>query len=131
VSVKDRWVGPHEVLNGLITFQRYVPGNPSSLPSTEGGFTTLTASMVALGEKLGMDPRIDQPLCYRLDWKSFFLGAVDLSNTIDDMKGCYAWTAYDMYGREPYVDQAWNTCGVLVRFPLQGVYRFERCDSHI
>jgi hypothetical protein len=40
VSVKDRGVGTHEqVLNVPITYRRYGPGKPSSLPSIEGGFT--------------------------------------------------------------------------------------------
>jgi hypothetical protein len=62
----------------------YGPSKPSSLISTDGGFTP-TASMAGLGEKLGMDPLIDQP---------FALGAVALSIAVDDfMKGCYTWTA--------------------------------------
>jgi hypothetical protein len=57
MSVKDRWVDPREqVLNVPITCQRYGSGKPTSLPLTEGGFTP-TASMVVLGEKLGMNCR--------------------------------------------------------------------------
>jgi hypothetical protein len=41
--------------------------------------------MAGLGEKLGMDPLIDQP---------FASGAVALSIAVDDfVKGCYTWTA--------------------------------------
>jgi hypothetical protein len=50
---------------------------------------------------------------------SFFSRA--MSNSIDDfMKGCYTWTAWDMYGRGSYVDWAWKACGVLVEFPPAG-----------
>jgi hypothetical protein len=67
----------------------YGPSKPSSLPSTEGGFT-LIASMVALGEKLGTDQRIDQPACYGLCREPFFSGAVALSIVVDDfVKGCH------------------------------------------
>jgi hypothetical protein len=89
--IKDRWVDPYEqVLNVLIVCQRYGPGKPSSLPSTEGGFTP-TASMAILREKLGMDPRIGQPACCGLCQELFFSGAVALSIIVDDfMKGFYA-----------------------------------------
>jgi hypothetical protein len=67
----------------------YGPRKPSSLISTEGDFT-LTASMAGLGEKLGTDSRISQPLCCGLCWELFFSGAVALSIAIDDVtKGCY------------------------------------------
>jgi hypothetical protein len=36
------------------------------------------------------------------------------------VKGCYTWTTWDMYGREPYADWAWKACGVLVRFSPVG-----------
>jgi hypothetical protein len=93
VSVKDRWADPREqVLYVPITCQRYGPDKPNSLPSTEGGFTP-TASMAVLGEKLGTDSQIGQPVCYVLCWEPFFLGAVTLSIAVDDFaKGCYALT---------------------------------------
>jgi hypothetical protein len=47
------------------------------------GFTP-TTSMVVVGEKLGMDPWIGQPTCRGLGREPFFLGAVALSNVIDD-----------------------------------------------
>jgi hypothetical protein len=74
--VKDRWVGPCEqVLN--VQKVGFIP----------------TASMVVLGEKLGMDPWISQLSCCGLGWKPFFLGAVALVNSVDDyIKGCYALT---------------------------------------
>jgi hypothetical protein len=31
--------------------------------------------MAIMGEKLGGDPQIGQPACYRLGWESFFSGA--------------------------------------------------------
>jgi hypothetical protein len=56
------------------------------------GFTP-TASMVVLGEKLGMNPRIDQPSCCGLGQEPFFSGAVALLNSVDDYaKGCYELT---------------------------------------
>jgi hypothetical protein len=52
-----------------------------------------TVSMVVLGEKLGMNPRIGQPSCCGLDREPFFAVAVALLNSVDDyMKGCYAFT---------------------------------------
>jgi hypothetical protein len=56
------------------------------------GFTP-TASMVVLGEKLGMNPRIDQLSCCGLGQEPFFSGAVALLNSVDDyVKGCYELT---------------------------------------
>jgi hypothetical protein len=56
------------------------------------GFTP-TASIVVLGEKLGMNPRIDQPSCCGLGQEPFFSGAVALLNSVDDYaKGCYELT---------------------------------------
>jgi hypothetical protein len=50
-----------------------------------------TASMVALGEKWGMDTWIGQLACCGLGRVPFFSGAVALSNAVDDFaKGCYA-----------------------------------------
>jgi hypothetical protein len=81
MSVKDQWVGPCEqVLNALII-----------------------ASMAILGEKLGMDPWIDQPACCGLCQEPFFSGAVVLLDSVDDYaKGCYALTMFDTYGLGPY-----------------------------
>jgi hypothetical protein len=126
VSMKDRWVRPHEqVLNVPIACRRYVLDKTSSLPSTEGGFTP-TASMAVLGEKLGTNPRIGQPTCCGLCRELFFLRAVTLFNDVDDIvKGCCALTVWDMYGLRPYANWVWDTCGVLVRFPLQSVHRSE------
>jgi hypothetical protein len=85
-----------------------------------------TTSLVDSGEKLGMDPRIDQPACCGLCREPFFSGAVVLLNSIDDyVKVCYALIAWDTYDLGPYMDWAWDVYGVLVRFPLQGVHRFE------
>jgi hypothetical protein len=51
-----------------------------------------TASMIVLGEKLGMDSRIDQPSCCGLGQNSFFSGAVTLLSSVDDYaKGCDAF----------------------------------------
>jgi hypothetical protein len=52
-----------------------------------------TSSMVVLGEKLGTDPRIGQPMCCGLCREPFFSGALALLNSIDDYtKGYYALT---------------------------------------
>jgi hypothetical protein len=72
-------------------------------------------SLAIVGEKLGTDPRIERPSCCGLCREPFFSGAVDLFKSVDDcMKGCYMWTAWDTYGRGPYVDWAWKACVVLV-----------------
>jgi hypothetical protein len=45
-----------------------------------------------MGEKLGMDPQIGQPVCCELCQEPFFSGAVDLFKFVDDyMKGYYMW----------------------------------------
>jgi hypothetical protein len=49
--------------------------------------------MAVLGEKLGTDPRIDQPTWCGLCREPFFSGAVALPIAVDDFaKGCYALT---------------------------------------
>jgi hypothetical protein len=79
-----------------------------------------------MGEKLGMNPWTGQPSCWGLGHEPFFSGAVDLFKYVDDYaKGCYALTAWDTYDMEPYVDWAWDVCGMLVKFPLLGVHQFE------
>jgi hypothetical protein len=71
----------------------YGPSKPSSLTSTEGGFTP-TTSMVGLGKKLDTYPRISQSACYGLGREPFFSGAVALSIATDDfVKSCYTRTA--------------------------------------
>jgi hypothetical protein len=89
MSVKYQWVGPREqVLNIPIACWCYGAGKTSSLTSTESGFT-LTGSMTASGEKLGMDAQIGQSSCNGLCLKPFFSGAVALSIAVDDFaKGC-------------------------------------------
>jgi hypothetical protein len=65
------------------------------------------------------------PLSRAKRWsrEHFFSGAVHLSNAINDFtKGCYMQTTWDMYGRGLYADRGWKVCGVLIRFPLQGVH---------
>jgi hypothetical protein len=56
VSVKDRWVGPsRESVEHIDRVLVYGPSKPSSLPSTEGGFTP-TASMVTSGRETRYEP---------------------------------------------------------------------------
>jgi hypothetical protein len=53
------------------------------------GFTP-TASLAGRGEKLGGDPWIGQPVCYELGREPFSLGAVSLSNAVNDfVKACH------------------------------------------
>jgi hypothetical protein len=48
-----------------------------------------TASLVGSEEKLGMDPRIGQLVCYGLCRELFSSGAVALLNSVEDfVKGC-------------------------------------------
>jgi hypothetical protein len=85
-----------------------------------------TASTAVLGEKIGTNLWIGQPSCYGLGREPFFSGAVALLNSIDAyVKGCYALTSWDVYGRKAYADRVWKAYGVLIRFPLHDVYRFE------
>jgi hypothetical protein len=52
-----------------------------------------TALLVGSAEKLGMNLRIGQSVCYGLCQEPFFSGAVALLNSVDDYtKGCYALT---------------------------------------
>jgi hypothetical protein len=114
----DGLVPCKQVLNIPIACHRYGPGKPSSQLSIKAWLFP-TASMVIVGAKLGTDPWINQPLCYELCREPFFSGAVNLFKSVDDyMKGCYMWTAWDTYGRGPYVDREWKACGVLVGFSL-------------
>jgi hypothetical protein len=77
----------------------YGPNKPSSLSSTEGWLKP-TASLVGLGETLGIDPWIGQPVCCGLCRKPFFLGAVGSIQICRWlMKGCYMWTMWDTYLR--------------------------------
>jgi hypothetical protein len=85
-----------------------------------------TALTAVLGLKLGMDPWIGQSSCCRLGREPFFSGAVVLLNSIDDyVKGCYARTTQDTYGRGSYADRVWDMCDVLVRFSLKSFHRFK------
>jgi hypothetical protein len=80
-------------LNVSITCRGYGSSKPSSWLSTEACLF-LTALLVVMGEKLGMDPRTSQPVCYGLDREPFFSGAVNLFKFVDDYaKCCYVLTA--------------------------------------
>jgi hypothetical protein len=55
------------------------------------GFTPI-ASLAAMGEKLSMEPQIDQPSCCGSGREPFFSGVVALSNVVDDYtKGYHVW----------------------------------------
>jgi hypothetical protein len=78
-------------LNILTSYRSHGADKPSTLASTEGGFTP-TASIVALGEDT--DPQIGQPSCCELGREPFLLGLVALSIVVDDFtKCCYALTS--------------------------------------
>jgi hypothetical protein len=50
------------------------------------------ASLVGSGEKLGMDPRIGQPVCYGFCWEPFFsetVGSVQICLRL--VKDCHMW----------------------------------------
>jgi hypothetical protein len=84
VLVKDRWVGPCEqVLNVPIACWCYGPDKPSSCLSTEA-YLFPTASLVVVGEKLGMDLRIRWSSSYGLCREPFFSGVVDMYKSVDD-----------------------------------------------
>jgi hypothetical protein len=98
----------------------YGPSKPSSLSPTVAWLTP-TASLVGLGEKLGTDPRVGQPVCFGLCLEPFFSGVVGSIQICRRLtKGCYMWIMWDMYGPGPYADWAFKTCGVLVRFSPAG-----------
>jgi hypothetical protein len=110
---------------GWLTWDRMGSLGERGGPSTDVWLFP-TTSMTIMGEKLGVDPWIGQPSRCGSGREPFFLGAVDLFNSVDNYaKGCYAQTVWDTYGREPYEDRVWATCGMLVSFPLQGVCQFE------
>jgi hypothetical protein len=61
--------------------------------------------MVVSGEKLGMDLRIGQPVCYGLCREPFFSEAVALLNSVDDyVKGCHVWGLPTRSIHRAYVD---------------------------
>jgi hypothetical protein len=73
------------------------------------------ASLAGLGEKLGTDLRIGQPVCCGLCREPFFSGAVGYVQICQRLaKGCHVWGL-----------PAGSVRVVLVGFPLQGVHRFE------
>jgi hypothetical protein len=77
VSVKDRWVGPHDqVLNVPIVYWCYGHNKLSSLPSTEGGFIFI-ASMVASGRETGYGPMDWSTVMPWIRSEALFLGSSD------------------------------------------------------
>jgi hypothetical protein len=105
MSIKDRWVGSHEqVLNVLIACWWHGPSKPSSLSSIKPWLKP-TASLVGLGEKLGMDPCIGQSACYGLCQKPFFSGAVGSIQICRWLvRGCHIWGLPTGSVRRVYVD---------------------------
>jgi hypothetical protein len=126
MSIKDRWVGPHEqVLNILIACRCYEPGKPRSWLSIEACLFP-TASLAIVGEKLGTDPRIRWLSSCGLCQEPFFSGAVDLYKSVDNfVKGCYVLIVWDTYVLGSYADWAWDACAMLVGFSLQDVHQFK------
>jgi hypothetical protein len=79
----------------------YGPSNP---PSTEDGFTFI-ASMAALREKLGTDPRIGQTVCCALCREPFFSRAVASTIAVDNFtKDCHVCGLTTGSVRGTYVD---------------------------
>jgi hypothetical protein len=82
--------------------------------------------MAVEGEKLGMDPRIGQMMCGGLGREPFFSEAVDPFNSVND-----SWNVatYEDCPQEAYEWRTWTNVEsvrvVCIRFPLQGVHRFE------
>jgi hypothetical protein len=111
VSVKDRWAGPREqVLNISIAYRWYGSGKPSSLPSTYVWLSPLLL-WLRVREKLDGDPQISQPMCWGYSREFLFLGSSDSVQLCRWLvKGCYALTVWDTYGRGPYTDWAWDAC---------------------
>jgi hypothetical protein len=89
--------------------------------------------MAALGEKLGTNPRIDQPTCCALCRELFFSGAVALSIAVDDFtKGCHVRGLSVRSVRGAYVD--WHgkrTCRVDRVFPYRVYIDSNHRDSWI
>jgi hypothetical protein len=77
-------------------------------------------------EKLGMDPRIGQPVCCELCQEPFFSGAVDLFKSVDD---CIKVTIRGLCEIHMVLDHMRTERGKRVvcwlGFPLQSVHRFE------
>jgi hypothetical protein len=133
VSVKNRWVDPCEkVLNVSIACWWYGPSKPSSLSSTEAWIKS-TASLVVLGEKLGMDPHIGQLMCCRLCREIFFSGAVRSIQICRWLvKGCHIRGLLAGSVRQVYVDwHGKSTCHVDRVFPCRVYIDLNRCDSRI
>jgi hypothetical protein len=133
VSLKDRWVGPHDqVLNAPITCRWYGPDKSSSRLSTEAWLfpTTLLAVM---GEKLGTGPWIGQPVCCGLCQKPFFSGAVNLLKSVDDCAKGYHIRGQPVGSiRQAYVD--WRgkcMCHVGRVFPCRVYIDLNHRDSRI
>jgi hypothetical protein len=99
--------------------------NWCSLLPTDAWLSSI-ASMIVIGEKLSMDPRIDQPVCCGLRRVPPFSVAVDPFNSVvDSVKGChirglpgeaYEWLTWTCAG---------SICVMCIRFSLYGVHRFE------
>jgi hypothetical protein len=75
-----------------------------------------TASLVGLGEKLGTDTRISQPVCCGLCREPLFSGAVTLVNSVDDS---YKVAMYGDCPQEAYIGRTWTGVGS-VRVMLAG-----------
>jgi hypothetical protein len=80
-----------------------------------------TASLVGSVEKLGADPRISQSSCCGLCREPFFLGAVTLSNSVDDAQKV---ATYGDCPQKAYAGRTWtgvgSVHGVLVGFSPAG-----------
>jgi hypothetical protein len=133
MSVKDRGVGTREqVLTILIACWWYGSSKSSSLSSTEVWLKS-TISLVGLGEKLGTDPRIGQPMCCRLCREPFFSGAVGSIQIYRRlMKGCHVWELLVGSVHWTYVDwRGKRTCRVDRVSPCMVYINSNHRDSRI
>jgi hypothetical protein len=97
VSVKDRWVSPHEqVLNVLIAYWCYGPSRPSSLSMTQAWFKSST-SLVVGGGKLGGDPQIGQSACWGCSRESLFLGSSGIRSNLSTTRERLLYMDYVRY----------------------------------
>jgi hypothetical protein len=93
------------------------PSKPNSMSSI-GAWLKHTALMVVLGEKLRRVLQATQPGWEVESGALFLRSSTSVQPYWQLMKGCYVLTTWDTYDPGPYMDWAWNACGVLVGFPL-------------
>jgi hypothetical protein len=91
------------------------------------------ASLAGSGEKLGIDPRINQPTCRGLCREPFFSGAVGSVQICRRLvKGCHVWGLPTGSIRQTYVDwRGKHTCRVGRVSPCRVYIDLNHRDSRI